>query len=372
MRKFQVLTVNNDLVQKTNLQIGNNIIPQNVGTERKNGQITKYAATINLLPNNELTLTPVVSCFMRSSETSRWQLLKLGTTVPIKPGDICSLVSDKCCFKIVPVPSTMEIKEEHAVKRKAEGDIDCDIPDKMLCSESGEGDNLRSVNNVSNDTLTNNNNTITIKDQEICIPKKDLSNGVVATESISPIIGTIHASSSSNADEMHASNSASPDNIVTRNTESHASEQANKENVAARTTSKTPRREKCIYGEKCYRRNPHHRAKFSHPKDPDYDIPDNRKECPYGTKCYRKNPQHKEEYKHTTKKATNDKKRNHQKPSQPLLYDLSDIEDLFADDSEEESVDESEYEPTSEAEYSDYDEHFDQNESDWEDDIFDD
>ncbi|XP_078036163.1 uncharacterized protein LOC144469592 [Augochlora pura] len=299
-----------------------------------------------------MTITPVASCYMKSSETSGWKLLELGTTVPIKPGDICTLVSAKCCFKVRPAPSTMEIKEEHAVKRKAEGDIDCDIPDKMLCSESGEGDNLRSVNNVLNDTSTDNNNTITTKVQEICTSKKDLSNGIVATEPC-PIVGTTDASSSSNEDETHAS------------------KQANKQNVTAHTTSKTSRREKCIYGEKCYRRNPQHRAKFSHPKDPDYDVPDNRKECPYGIKCYRTNPQHKEEYKHTIKTSANDNKRSRQKTSQPLLHDFSDI-DLYADDFDEESVDESDYEPSSDLEYSDYDEHFDENDSDWEDDMLDD
>lgn len=49
---------------------------------------------------------------MKSAECSRWQLLKLGTSVPIKPGDVCSLLPDKCWFKIVSVPETMEENDE--------------------------------------------------------------------------------------------------------------------------------------------------------------------------------------------------------------------------------------------------------------------
>lgn len=55
---------------------------------------------------------------MRSTESKQWKLLKLGTTVPIKPGYICSLVPDKCCFKIISVQDKMDNNEEYAIKRK--------------------------------------------------------------------------------------------------------------------------------------------------------------------------------------------------------------------------------------------------------------
>lgn len=67
----------------------------------------------------------------------------------------------------------------------------------------------------------------------------------------------------------------------------------------------------CKYGAGCYRRNPAHKAEFSHPGDDDYNITpqgdegevtpenDDRPECQYGTSCYRQNPQHKRDFKHT-------------------------------------------------------------------------
>lgn len=71
----------------------------------------------------------------------------------------------------------------------------------------------------------------------------------------------------------------------------------------------------CKYGESCYRRNPAHKAEFSHPGDDDYSLiqeeesplSDNDKpECQYGTSCYRQNPQHKRDFKHTQPPHTDD------------------------------------------------------------------
>lgn len=273
------------------------------------------------------------------------------------------MVSDKCWFKIMSVPSTMEINKENAVKRKAEGDINCDIPDKMHCSKLGEGDNAQSSNNVPNDTLIN-NNTITAKNEEICTIKEDLSNSEAVTSTDQNVENT-DASSSSNNNKMQASTTAKQNNTST-------SEQANEQNVPANVTSKK-RREKCKYGEKCYRRNAQHKAEYSHPVDPDYNIPDNRKECLYGTKCYRLNAEHREEYKHTSKPtnvANNGGNRSRRRTEQSLLNTLSDVEDFSADDSEVESVDESEYEPISEEDYSDYGEYFENTDSDWENDYY--
>lgn len=69
------------------------------------------------------------------------------------------------------------------------------------------------------------------------------------------------------------------------------------------------RREPCMYAERCYRKNPAHRAEYSHPGDDDYGQQgrdpesearsDKRPECQYGTACYRTNPRHRREFGHT-------------------------------------------------------------------------
>lgn len=54
-----------------------------------------------------------------------------------------------------------------------------------------------------------------------------------------------------------------------------------------------------------FRKNPNHRASFSHPGDQDYESdPDNdRPDCPYGVACYRQNLDHRRQYKHAAKPA---------------------------------------------------------------------
>ncbi|KAG8443894.1 hypothetical protein GDO86_009190 [Hymenochirus boettgeri] len=115
------------------------------------------------------------------------------------------------------------------------------------------------------------------------------------------------------------------------------------------------KRTSCIYGEKCYRKNPAHFEEFCHPGDSDYvntenesqDDSDDRPECPYGTDCYRKNPQHKLEYKHTMPPGRKLRRRAPKKV-QSVLDDDSDndgepnaydFEDSFINDEEEEDFD---------------------------------
>lgn len=54
---------------------------------------------------------------MKSAGCARWRALKLGNSVPIKPGDVCSLLPDKCWFKIISVPDTMQ-EGDQTLKRK--------------------------------------------------------------------------------------------------------------------------------------------------------------------------------------------------------------------------------------------------------------
>ncbi|UJR30751.1 hypothetical protein I4U23_018271 [Adineta vaga] len=68
------------------------------------------------------------------------------------------------------------------------------------------------------------------------------------------------------------------------------------------------RRDRCPYGESCYRKNLIHRQEVSHPGDPDWEIKDNdekktKPDCPYGNECYRQNADHLNEYSHPRKKC---------------------------------------------------------------------
>lgn len=120
-----------------------------------------------------MTITPyqVAPCYMKSTDSSKWKLLELGTTVPIKPGDVCSLLPDKCWFKIISVPTTME--SESALKRKVLQQ-DYFMPAKKVCPDSGAGDNAESPSNILKEMLGDNNVTLQTKDQENTINKMNL------------------------------------------------------------------------------------------------------------------------------------------------------------------------------------------------------
>ncbi|CAK9822816.1 Aprataxin and PNK-like factor [Anthophora retusa] len=382
MKKLQILRVDNDLVQKVDLQIGNNIIGQNVATGCDNGQTVNHAVTINLTADNEMTITPsqVSSCYMKSSESPRWQLLELGNTVPIKPGDVCSLIPHKCWFKIISVPDKLENNEEYTLKRKANNDVNSDVSDKKFCSESGEGDNLRSSSDVLNkmlsnkndvaeanveENITNENNSLDDKNEgrmhDVNRKATCESRNTDQLYAVESVCNLRNVKEETSVQHSTMASTVKNNENVTKNAQPSVS--ADLPNVSTGATLNT-RREKCKYAEKCYRRNPQHRAKFSHPNDSDYDVPDNRKECPYGTKCYRKNPQHKTEFKHVDRSNVTQRGRGRRKQTQGHVSEdtLFGLEDSSGEESVEESVDESEYTPSSDGESTDYDELYSESE----------
>ncbi|XP_034177442.2 uncharacterized protein LOC117602943 isoform X1 [Osmia lignaria lignaria] len=374
MKKLQILRVDNDLVQKIDLQIGNNIIGRSVVPGCDDNGAIKHAVTIYVTSDNEMTITPhqISPCYMKSVESSQWKLLKLGITVPIKPGDICSLIPDKCWFKVLLVPDNMD-----TLKRKVNDAIDYNMSGKKCCSKSGEGDNLGTPCDILNEIITENNNNDINKAKPDDTDSKDdnLSNPKDITSTTEEKSEEVYGASSKDKGKEYDSSdklTSEPQNtdqsckkeedVNNLQTESKAETNipTNESNVSTTTTTvNTPRREKCKYGEKCYRKNPQHKAEYSHPEDADYNIPDNREECPYGSRCYRKNPQHKMQFKHTSRKTRNEYSKQRRKRSPTTVF--SDTLSDFEDSSEEESVDESEYEPSSDLESFDDDEVYSDN-----------
>lgn len=103
---------------------------------------------------------------------------------------------------------------------------------------------------------------------------------------------------------------------------------------------KSKHRPPCMFGKKCYRKNPEHFAEFSHPGDVSYDEQsdldeeDEKPDCPYGNNCYRTNVSHLKQYRHYTRERdtkltmplkTDDKSKNGEEESQgPNTYDYND------------------------------------------------
>lgn len=232
---------------------------------------------------------------------------------------------------------------------------------KKSYSESGEGDNLGTSDDALNEMLNknNNNNIIKAKSEDIDSKDDNMSSCEDTTsmtvQKPEELCGTScdkakdHDSNNKVISELqntHLLSTKKEDTCKLQSpnemdTQLHATES----DIPAANTVNTQKREKCRYGEKCYRKNAQHKAEFSHPGDADYNIIDNRKECPYGSRCYRKSLQHKTQFKHTDMKVRKESSKRSRKrtPTTVSSDTLSDLEDS----SEEESVDESEYEPSS-------------------------
>ncbi|KYN27019.1 PREDICTED: ATP-dependent DNA helicase ku70 isoform X1 [Trachymyrmex cornetzi] len=380
-KKLQIVRVDNDLVQRANLLIGNNIIGRGAATGCNDGQVLKHAVTINLSPNDEMTITPVAPCYMKPAGCARWRSLKLGDSVPIKPGDVCSLLPDKCWFKII---STDMMQEgDQMLKRKVDEENLNNVDNKKACLLSSM-EAAVSPGKTLNDVL---------QDKDLSNERKDCpvnGNGEHRDEA-APVLQIDPASVPEGNDMTATSSKMSTDsqdvieppvdqesnrkrkvrninltNKAATNGESgkkvkwdvHVNDQieevpsnnpqspvAMSQDQASTSNSNRVSREKCRYGAQCYRKNPNHKNNYSHPDDSDYDEVDNREECPYGAKCYRKNPQHKAQFKHTAPR----RRRRAATPMHSVVVDTSETEASSA----EESVDESDYEPSVYTESSD-------------------
>ncbi|XP_043686309.1 aprataxin and PNK-like factor isoform X4 [Vespula pensylvanica] len=265
-----------------------------------------------------MTLTPyqVSPCYIKSTGSSRWHLLKLGTAVPIKPGDICSLLSDKCWFKIITMSETVE-KHNHLLKRKCTDDIPFEPMDKKICFDTSPK-SIASHGDGCNESQDN-------KDSKpIAVEMPILSKGS------SIIMSTF-------SKDMDASDCGDSHTLIQQDVHSSPTLEQNKASVSGAEQVET-KRNKCIYKDKCYRKNPHHKVQFSHPGDPDFEEVDERPECPYGIHCYRKNLRHKAQFKHSTM-------RKRRAPT-PVRSPRCDNESVIEISSGDESVDESEYEPS--------------------------
>ncbi|XP_076268077.1 uncharacterized protein LOC143201112 isoform X2 [Rhynchophorus ferrugineus] len=92
-------------------------------------------------------------------------------------------------------------------------------------------------------------------------------------------------------------------------------------NVASNSQPKV--REKCWYGENCFRKNPAHKELYSHPGDDDYMLKadDNIPDCPYGASCYRTNITHRQQFRHPTKATNNGQTQRKRRPNREPASD---------------------------------------------------
>ncbi|XP_013172378.1 PREDICTED: aprataxin and PNK-like factor isoform X2 [Papilio xuthus] len=81
------------------------------------------------------------------------------------------------------------------------------------------------------------------------------------------------------------------------NSQAGTSSGASSASSASPSKEQKSKRERCMYGEKCYRKNPQHKAQFSHPGDCDWGS-GAQAPCPWGYACARRDPRHWRDHSH--------------------------------------------------------------------------
>ncbi|XP_045150024.1 aprataxin and PNK-like factor [Echinops telfairi] len=199
------------------------------------------------------------------------------------------------------------------------------------------------VNHLKTDTQEN---KIPIQELDEISEQSSVTKGTPNKmhEAVSSSESCLSAAGNSSHDEPQGS----PPKLASDPSKPETSHAKSSVSVSQGSEEDKAKRTSCVYGAKCYRKNPVHFQHFSHPGDSDYgDVPvmkeddeaDDRPECPYGTLCYRKNPQHKIEYKHSAPPGRSTLDEDDGNTGPPNEYDPN---DSFIDDEEEE------YEPTDE------------------------
>ncbi|KAL7301301.1 hypothetical protein TKK_0006039 [Trichogramma kaykai] len=358
---FQIICVDNLIARKIRLQVGDNVIGNDIV---KNDEPTlSKAINIQVTPDGQMSITPFkgVQCYIRGRADSNWRQLGIDTTYPLHLQDTCLLNPIKIWFRVISAMS----ENNNLVNKRLEESSGDEPPCKKPCSEidnssAGTGDN--SVQDSAVDNEAHNNTpyeAITLQ-----IKGEQSSNDTAETKEHDQIETKINLKSDENeqsdplfipnvnddhGDDFEArilnGQVGDGDQALDIGNATGSSDQVGVSNATGdgaqqtgQTNNKPKYREKCKYGDTCYRINSEHRSQFSHPGDSDYNLIDQRPECEYGTACYRKNSQHKQDYKHTVRKP--------RKIKTTVARQLTPESDFSDEDSFTESIDESDYDPS--------------------------
>lgn len=190
----------------------------------------------------ELKATHINPCFIKKLGKEKSKVLEKDEKSILENGDIFSLLSDKHSF-------TVKIGSNK----------------------------VKHLNENQNHSLNSNINTTELK------TKKESQNDENSPEK-TPI---------KNISDITDEKVENISNISSNIENQSESKEEQKDNTL--NTSK-PTREQCVWGKRCYRRNPAHFKDYSHPGDSDFESDSenkNEKFCPYGSGCFRNNPAHK-------------------------------------------------------------------------------
>lgn len=231
------------------------------------------------------------------------------------------------------------IKEEDYIKVSSSISDD-NIDSKILKIEDDSSKNLKLF---STDKLLGTDKTLLTKDQN---NEKNNSSECLKNDSLCSTSNLLENNQTNSLDDQNVNKIDTSNDVCSKtsgvlpsnNVENSCKNiDIDSNDPTQQPSTSSNRRERCWYGEKCYRKDPSHKANFSHPPDSDWppDPSDDRPDCIYGAACYRKNRMHRQKYKHPTNKPAPRSPNSHKRRAARLqngTYDEidDDLDDPYA------------------------------------------
>lgn len=252
-------------------------------------------------------------CFYTKKNCADTEILHQNNTIFLNNGDKFGLLPDHFWYEVikfldsgleVPVSKEKTSKEQSDVSSKKntlEEPIDFPVHEEVVKLERSDSPSLLNGNSTTDATQPYN-----LNDPSTCsAPSTPNKRGHDSLES-SPVDNKRVKMEADSPDPQPGPSRDKPidkdvsGGDVNQKPNVNAPASPAKPNVDAPTSPakpSAPLRERCMYGANCYRRNPQHKAQFSHPSDQDWG-PGDRGVCPYGAACRRIDPRHWQNHEH--------------------------------------------------------------------------
>ncbi|XP_028170148.1 aprataxin and PNK-like factor isoform X1 [Ostrinia furnacalis] len=319
---FKLLRTDSNEPCKIKLPVGKHLIGrgkfldcEDKRVSRNHGELEVFGDTVVI---KALHQNP---CFMIRKGTEEVQIIKKDCTVNLDNGDRFGLLPNTYWYELLHCAFTDGDKDDEQIQSQVyEDDYNSIATEPMDCGDSTRHDVDEVVDFHLNDTVEEN----PVGSPSLLPPENQISESPsTATRQTSNEEPNLNEAPSSPAKRCRSQGSHSQDDestvkkIKTEPVEEQKLEVKSEpgldaagpsNNQAASSSnandggSKSPPqnqilRERCMYGANCYRKNPQHKAQFSHPTDPDWgsgaQVP-----CPRGASCCKTDPRHLRDHSH--------------------------------------------------------------------------
>ncbi|KAK4885217.1 hypothetical protein RN001_001488 [Aquatica leii] len=340
-----------------NLKKGTHTFGRGALLECDDRRVSRIHGVIEI-SNNSVTIasTHQNPCFYQRADNKTITILPKNTPVNLNDGDKFALLADQFWFKVKIEKDDLESNNNDDEVIEAHNNSSTSNNEEAQASKRNYEDN-NDDNVPAKKTKLNNIPGISLEEK---VSKDESKREIRITQQPNFQLSTRDAELKAmlfSSDDDEVLSDSTPQNLhnVDNNCgiNSEDKDATANDNKASTSKNEKVRRDYCMYGAECYRKNNEHFAEYSHPGDSDYesDPNDDRPICSYGASCYRSNKDHRKSYKHPrgdqntkklvkkprpVKKTTPKKRTNRKNYIQESSEDDYDLDDPFMADSSSE------------------------------------